>query len=165
MATDVTEPTFDSRYFRQVLGYFPTGVVAVSAMDDGEPVGLAVASFTSVSLEPPLIGFFPSRSSVSWLRIQRAGSFVVNVLAEHQEDVSRAFGTSGGNKFARCAWRRNSAGSPVLDGAIAWIGCDVADVVAAGDHWFVLGRVLDLSVSSDRSPLVFFRGRYARVSS
>jgi 3-hydroxy-9,10-secoandrosta-1,3,5(10)-triene-9,17-dione monooxygenase reductase component len=155
---------FDSAHFRRVLGHFPTGVVAISAIDQNEPVGLTVGSFTSVSLEPPMIGFFPSKSSTSWPRIERAGSFVANVLAEHQEEVSRAFAVSGGNKFGQFVWRRGATGAPVLDGVAAWIECDVVDVVAAGDHLFVLGRVLDLAVAGDRRPLVFFQGGYARLS-
>jgi flavin reductase (DIM6/NTAB) family NADH-FMN oxidoreductase RutF len=155
---------FDSAHFRRVLGHFPTGVVAISAIDQDEPVGLTVGSFTSVSLEPPLVGFFPSKSSTSWPRIERAGSFVVNVLAEHQEEVSMAFAASGGDKFGRFVWQRGANGAPVLDGVAAWIECDLVDVVAAGDHLFVLGRVLDLAVAADRRPLIFFQGGYARLS-
>lgn len=150
----------DSISFRRVLGNFPTGVVAIAGIDHGEPVGFTVASFTSVSLDPPLIGFFPSKSSTTWPRIARSGSFVVNILAEHQQDLCQAFAVSGGNKFAACTWRRAPNGAPALDGAIAWIECSIARVFETGDHWFVLGEVSGLTVASDKGPLVFFRGRY-----
>ncbi|WP_167513524.1 flavin reductase family protein [Streptomyces bauhiniae] len=164
MATRPDVPAFDSAHFRRVLGHFPTGVVAVSAIDGDEPVGLTVGSFTSVSLEPPMVGFFPSATSTSWPRIERAGSFVANVLAEHQANLSAVFAASGGDKFGRLGWHRGVTGAPILDGVAAWIECEVADVVPAGDHLFVLGRVLDLAVAGDPRPLVFFQGDYARLA-
>ncbi|MBD0711705.1 MULTISPECIES: flavin reductase family protein [unclassified Streptomyces] len=164
MATRLDAPAFDSAHFRRVLGHFPTGVVAVSAMDGDEPVGLTVGSFASVSLDPPMIGFFPSVTSTSWPRIERAGTFVANVLAEHQAELSSVFATSGGDKFGRLPWQRSATGAPILDDVAAWIECEVADVVPAGDHLFVLGRVLDLAVAGDPRPLVFFQGDYARLA-
>jgi 3-hydroxy-9,10-secoandrosta-1,3,5(10)-triene-9,17-dione monooxygenase reductase component len=162
--TRLETSSFDSTHFRRVLGHFPTGVVAISATDRDGPVGLTIGSFTSVSLEPPMVGFFPSKSSTSWPRIERAGSFVVNVLAEHQEDVSTAFATPGGDKFAQLAWHSGANGAPVLDGVAAWMECAVAEVFPAGDHLFVLGHVFSLAVAGDRRPLVFFRGSYARLA-
>ncbi|MEE1784161.1 flavin reductase family protein [Streptomyces sp. SP17BM10] len=155
--------TFDSAHFRRVLGQFPTGLVVVTGMDSQEPVGMAVGSFTSVSLAPPMVGFLPDKSSTSWPRIRRAGSFVVNVLGENQENVCRAFAASGGDKFSGIGWRRGPGGAPILDGITAWISCDIADVVDAGDHWFVLGAVRDLAATSGGNPLLFFRGRYAHL--
>lgn len=163
VVTRLDASTFDSAHFRQVLGHLPTGVVAISAIDDGEPIGMTVGSFTSVSLDPPLVGFFPSRTSTSWPRIEQAGSFVANVLSEHQVELSRAFATSGGDKFRQLSWRQATTGAPILDGVAAWIECDVVDVLPAGDHLFVLGRVRDLAVAGRRQPLVFFRGDYARL--
>jgi len=84
--------TFDEAKFRQVLGHYPTGVVVVTAIgDDGEPAGLAIGSFSSVSLDPPLVAFFPGKSSSSWPRIESAGAFCVNILGEDQEDICRVF--------------------------------------------------------------------------
>src|SRR5437764_2940282 len=80
--------SFDEAKFREVLGHYPTGVVVVTAAgDNGPPAGLAIGSFTSVSLDPPLVAFFPDKSSSSWPRIEAAGSFCVNILGEHQEDI------------------------------------------------------------------------------
>ncbi len=96
----------DPGRFRHVLGHFPTGVVVVTAMhEESGPVGMAVGSFTSVSLDPPLVAFFPDRSSTSFPKIRDAGSFCINVLAEDQEHVCRAFAARGGDKYGSAAWQ------------------------------------------------------------
>jgi flavin reductase (DIM6/NTAB) family NADH-FMN oxidoreductase RutF len=161
--TDTTLP-FDEARFRQVLGHFTTGVTVVTAAAADGPVGLAVGSFASVSLDPPLVGFFPDKSSSSWPKIEPTGHFCVNVLAEAQEDVCRRFAGKGDDKFRGLGWRPASSGAPVLDGILAWIDCDIAGVTDAGDHYFVLGRVRDLAVAHDGAPLLFFRGGYGRFA-
>jgi flavin reductase (DIM6/NTAB) family NADH-FMN oxidoreductase RutF len=159
----MSPPAFDSAKFRQVLGHFPTGVTVITAANDGVPVGMAVGSFASVSLEPPLVAFFPDRSSSSWPKIQTAGAFCVNMLGDDQEEVCRRFAMKGDDKFAGLGWSPAGSGSPLLDGVIAWIDCDIESVTDAGDHFFVLGRVRELEVGGhDRGPLVFFRGGYGR---
>jgi 3-hydroxy-9,10-secoandrosta-1,3,5(10)-triene-9,17-dione monooxygenase reductase component len=155
---------FDSAKYRQVLGHFPTGVTVITAVHDDEPVGLAVGSFASVSLDPPLVGFFPDKSSSSWPKIQAAGSFCVNILGEDQEEVCRRFAMKGDDKFAGLGWHPAGSGSPLLEGVLAWIDCDIAEVVETGDHFLVLGAVRELEVHHDGGPLVFFRGGYARVA-
>lgn len=155
---------FDSAKYRQVLGHFPTGVTVITAAPDGEPVGLAVGSFSSVSLDPPLVAFFPGRSSSSWPKIESAGSFCVNILAEDQEEVCRRFASKDEEKFAGLGWTPAGSGSPLIDGAIAWIDCDIHSVIDAGDHHCVLGLVRDLGVGHDGPPLIFFRGGYGRFT-
>lgn len=157
-------PMFDAARFRQVLGHFPTGVTVITAVDDGEPVGLAVGSFASVSLEPPLVLFCAAQSSSSWPRIRAAGTFCVNVLAEDQEDVCRVFASKGADKFAGLGWKHSALGAPLLDGVLAWMDCEIADVVAEGDHDVVIGRVHDLAVNHEGGPLLFFRGGYGRFT-
>ncbi|MGW0939758.1 flavin reductase family protein [Streptomyces sp. NPDC002666] len=159
-----TQQSADSSAFRHVLGHFPTGVVVVTAMHENMPVGVAIGSFASVSLDPPMVGFFPGKSSTTWPHIQEAGAFVVNVLGDHQREICQAFATSGGDKFHAVAWHQADNGAPVIHDANAWIECDISTVTEAGDHWFVLGRVRDLAVSSDRNPLLFFQGRYASLA-
>ncbi len=158
------QPVFDPAKFRQVLGHFATGVTVVTAAPDGEPVGLAVGSFSSVSLDPPLVAFFPDRTSSSWPKIQAAGSFCVNVLGEDQEGICRRFATKGDDKFAGLGWTPAGSGSPLLDGVVAWIDCDIQSVSDAGDHYCVLGAVRDLGVGHDGGPLLFFRGGYGRFA-
>lgn len=149
-------------WFRRVLGHFPTGVVIVTATAGGTPAGLSVGSFTSVSLDPPLVAVLPSRTSTSWPRISAAGSFCINILAASQETLCRTFAISGGDKFAGVRWRAAPSGAPILDGTLAWIDCDLDQSVAAGDHFIVLGRVRALGVEQDtvRTPLIFFQGGY-----
>lgn len=153
----------DEAQYRQVLGHFPTGVTVVAGMDGAEPVGLAVGSFFSISLDPPLVGFCVGKSSKSWARMIDARSFCVNVLGADQEDVCRVFATSGGDKFASIGWSSTESNSPRIDGVLAWIDCDLDAVHESGDHEIVVGRVKGLGLGHEGDPLVFFRGGYANL--
>lgn len=151
----------DTAKFRQVLGNYPTGVCAITAItDEGEHAAMVVGSFTSVSLDPPLVGFFPDRRSSTWPRIEKAGRFCVNVLGADQRDLCRQLSAAGGDKYADVGFTLSENGSPILDSAIAWIDCAIENVVEAGDHFLVLGRVLSLEVRRDADPMLFFKGRY-----
>lgn len=156
-----TRPIDASRY-RQVLGHFATGVTVVTAAPGGDPVGLAVNSFSSVSLEPALVAFCIARTSSSRAGILEAGSFCVNILGEDQEDVSRRFAVRGPGKFKGTGWRPADSGAPILSGVLAWIDCDVEAEHEAGDHTIMVGRVRDLEVVREGRPLLFFRGGYGR---
>lgn len=156
----------DAGTFRTVLGHFPTGVAVVTGVDaDGEPAGMAVGSFSSVSLDPPLVAFMPDKSSTSWPRFRDSGSFCVNILGAEQESVCRAFATRGGDKFAELTWKPAGSGAPILDGVLAWIDCDTDVVHEAGDHYIVIGRVRELQIGTPALPLVFFQGGYGRFAS
>ncbi len=161
----MSEPlAFDTAKFRQVLGHFSTGVTVVTAHAQGTPVGLAVGSFASVSLDPPLVAFFPNKASSSWPKIEDAGHFCVNILADTQEEICRRFASRSEDKFAGLGWRTVGSGAPLLDGVLAWIDCEIEAVSDAGDHFFVLGRVRDLGMSHEGAPLLFFRGGYGRFA-
>lgn len=152
----------DRGVFRTVLGRYPTGVIAVTAADprDGRPCGLAANSFTSVSLTPPLVSFCVAHTSTSWPRIAEAGRYCLNLLGADQEHVCRRMARAGGDKFAGLAWRPSPSGSPILDGALAWIDCRPEAEHRAGDHVIVVSRVLALEELHDGPPLVFYRGGY-----
>ncbi|WP_214413025.1 flavin reductase family protein [Sphaerisporangium fuscum] len=153
----------DPQHFRNVLGRFATGVVAITALDAaGRPCGLAANSFTSVSLDPPLVAFCVAHTSTSWPRLRSAARLCVNVLSEDHEQVCRQLASKGGDKFAGLAWDLSPGGSPVIEGAIAWIDCSVEAEHPAGDHLIVVARVHDLDGHADHGPLVFFRGSYGR---
>lgn len=148
-------------HFRHVLSHVPTGVVVVTGADDGGPAGLAVGSFTSISLQPPLVGFFCDRASTSWPLVRETGGFCVNVLADHQSELSARFARKGGKKFAGLPYSLSPhTGSPVLDGVLAWIDCEIEREVELGDHTLVVGATLELAVAEAGRPLVFFRGGY-----
>ncbi|WP_460393220.1 flavin reductase family protein [Actinophytocola sediminis] len=148
---------------RQVMRHVPTGVAVVAAATPSGPVGLAVGSFVSVSLTPPLVGFFVAHASTTWPEIEPHGRFSVNVLGEDGEATCRAFAVSGGDKFAGVGWHPSPTGSPVLDNALAWFDCTTNSITDAGDHRFVLADVHDLSAGSAGGPLVFCHGTYQRL--
>ncbi|MEO5678570.1 MAG: flavin reductase family protein [Acidimicrobiales bacterium] len=153
---------FDSVTFRTVLGHFCSGITVVTAVDGGVPVGLTCQSFSSVSLDPPLVLFVPAKAASSWPRIRHAGHFCANVLGEAQEELARRFAIKGADKFAGVGWRPGPSGAPVLDGCLAHVDCSLEAVHDGGDHDIVIGRVLDLAVTADGGPLLFFRGGYGR---
>ena len=154
-------PVIDGAQFRHVLGHFLTGVTIITAIDpetDG-PVGLAASSFTSVSLDPPLVLFCAGKNSSTWPRIQAAGSYCVNILGDDQEVLSRQF-SGKGDKFAGVGWRKGQSGSPVLESALAWIDCTIDSEVDGGDHVIVVGRVQEMGARDHGGPLAYFRGGY-----
>lgn len=156
---------FDGATFRRVLGHYPTGVCAITATGaDGAPVALVVGSFASVSLDPPLVAFFPDKGSTSWPRIRAAGRFCVNVLASDQTALCRQMAGRGADKFAGVTHRRSAGGAPILDGVIAWIDCVLHAVHEAGDHFIVLGEVMALEVHNPARPLLFYQGGYGQFS-
>lgn len=158
--TRVSETTIDPAVFRKVLGSYPTGVCVVTALDEGKPAGMVVGSFTSVSLDPPLVGFFPDKSSSSWPLIEKAGHFAVNVLGSDQQDVSRAVTAKGEAKFVGVEYVISEHNLPIIANAIACIECRLYSVTEAGDHWFVLGEVLGMEAAREGDPMLFHRGRY-----
>lgn len=157
--------SIDPMTFRKVLGHFPTCVTVVTATTaSGEPIGLTIGSFTSVSLDPPLVGFLPQIDSDRWAAIQATGNFAVNELGADQGELCWTFARSSVEfPFEGVSWRPSpTTGSPLIDGSVAWIDCSIEGVVDAGDHHFVLGRVLDLQhteVVADPEPLLFYRGQ------
>jgi 3-hydroxy-9,10-secoandrosta-1,3,5(10)-triene-9,17-dione monooxygenase reductase component len=154
----------DAAQFRTVLGHFASGVVVVTGATAQGPVGFTCQSFTSVSLDPPLVAIFPGRASTSWPGIGESGAFCANVLTEEQEALCRAFAVSGGDKFSGVGWSKAATGSPVLNDVLAWIDCRVEAVHDAGDHLVVLGRVQEMAYSNGR-PLLFYRGGFGGFTS
>ncbi len=154
----------DQARFREVLGHYPTGVVVVTCRDErGEPIGMTIGSFSSVSADPPLVSFLPMRTSHTFERMRGCDTFCVNILAGDQEDLCRQF-ASGAHDFANVKWSSSPQGAPILDGAVGWIECTTHSIRDAGDHYLVLGQVDNLAVSRPVQPLVFFQGGYGRFA-
>ena len=154
-----------SSRFREVLGHFASGLTVVTSVDHQGPVGFTCQAFMSLSLEPPLVAIAPGRSSTSWPRIAPTGMFCANVMSEDQEALCRDFAVSGADtvdKFSGVGWSPGPGGAPVLEGALAWVVCRIAQVHEAGDHELVVGEVLDLGVDHGGRPLIFYRGGFGR---
>jgi 3-hydroxy-9,10-secoandrosta-1,3,5(10)-triene-9,17-dione monooxygenase reductase component len=145
---------------REVLGHFASGVTVVTALTDDGPLGFTCQAFSSLSLDPPLVAFAPGRASRTWPRLRAIGRFCVNVLAQGQDDVSRAFARSGADKFAGVHWVPSPYGSPVLDDVVAWIDGELWAEYDGGDHTIVVARVLDLGANAGKRPLLYHRGGY-----
>lgn len=161
------EPVIEASEFRRVLGHFPTGVTVVTANTDDGPVGVAIGSFASISLDPPLVGFFLGTSSSSGAAIEAAGHFCVNILASDQLELCGTMASKADDKFSGIPWTpAPGTGAPVLPGIHAVIDCDLDSVVETGDHNLIVGRVLHLdTIEGAAAPMVFYKGQYGTFGS
>ena len=155
------EVPIDSALFRSVLGHFPTGVTVVTSAGSERPVGVAIGSFASISLDPPLVGFFLGTGSGSWQPMEESGHFCVNVLAHDQTDLCGVMASKSDTKFEGVEWvPAPHTGAPMLPGVHAVIDCTLEKVIEIGDHNLIVGRVRHLEVRRDASPMVFYKGSY-----
>ncbi|MGY1551327.1 flavin reductase family protein [Microbacterium sp. A588] len=168
--TDMTakplhERGIDSRALRDVLGHYPTGVVVVTGVSpEGTPLGMVVGTFSSVSLDPPLVSFMPMKNSETYALLRQSPTFCINVLAHDQQADTRALAQRDPNKFDGVSWAMSAHGAPRLDAAVAHIHCSIAQEIEAGDHLIVLCDVRDVEVSRPVTPLLFFQGGYGGFS-
>lgn len=150
----------DPRSLRRAFGAYLTGVTVVTALaPDGTPVGFTANSFTSVSLDPPLVLVCPSRGLSSFPVFEAAASFAVNILAEGQETVSNIFAGGKGDRFAQVNWSADAQGCPLIDGAVATFSCAAHDRIDAGDHIILVGRVIGFTTAEARG-LGYGAGEY-----
>ena len=163
--TVTAELEVDPTTLRRVLAAFPTGVTALAALVDGEPVGMAANSFTSVSLDPPLVSVCVATTSTTWPVLRRATRIGVSVLSHEQESASRNLAKRGIDRFADVSWHTTDDGAILLDGATAWFDCSVEREIRAGDHEIVLLHVHGLGTDPQTPPLVFHGSRYRRLAS
>jgi flavin reductase len=155
----------DSRQYRDAAGMFGTGITVVSARAGGFGHGMTANSFTSVSLDPLLVLVCVLRDAVMHKVLDEVGSFGVSVLAAGQEDLARYFSDPGRPmgmaQFAPLEWHPGPVtGAPLLDGALAWLECDVEAAYPGGDHTVFLGRVRSVEVGEAGGPLLYFDGAY-----
>jgi flavin reductase (DIM6/NTAB) family NADH-FMN oxidoreductase RutF len=163
MGTRVRQtPIVDDVRFRRALARHAAGVVVVTGPG---PVGLTATSLTSVSLDPPLVSFCVGRDSTTWPDLRDAESFAVNVLAGDQAAIASRFAGRGVDRFAApTTWRPGPRDVPILGGTTAHLLCEPYDTVALGDHWLVVGLVVDTRLGSADAPLLYHRGQYGRFS-
>jgi 3-hydroxy-9,10-secoandrosta-1,3,5(10)-triene-9,17-dione monooxygenase reductase component len=147
---------------RKLFGNFATGVAVVTTMGPAGPIGMTINSFSSVSVDPPLVLFLVSRTSRLHPYFASCGGFAVNFLAREQEALSRQFAKPGLDRFGDTPWHLGEFGVPVLDGVVAALECTCPDVITIGDHDLVLGTVVSFD-ASENDPLLFFQGRYCAV--
>ncbi len=158
--TKPDEIEVDGDLYRKVLGRYPTGVTIVTGLDGENHVGMVIGSFVSVSMDPPLVGFLPDKSSSTWGRIADCGFFGVNILRDSQLDTSNAFFKGPGDPFESLDYTVGASGAARIAGCAGWLDCRVHEMIDAGDHWMVLGRVIDLDCEEVNEPLLFLGGGY-----
>ena len=158
--------TFDTREFRRALGTFPTGVAVVTTCAaSGAFVGLTINSFSSLSLEPPLVLWSLNVASPSLSAFDRARCFAVNILAEDQVELSKRFASPVANKFSRLEIHAGIEGVPLLAGCAAHLECRAAARHNGGDHILFIGHVERFGYDAQKRPLVFFAGKYLTAGS
>jgi 3-hydroxy-9,10-secoandrosta-1,3,5(10)-triene-9,17-dione monooxygenase reductase component len=155
----------DSRTFRDVLGTYPTGVcVVTSAAAGGQRWGMTVGTFTSISLDPPMVGFMPGKASFSWQEMSQTHSFCINILGADQQHLSSRFSSRAEDKFAGVETGVSPGGLPILANVLGWIECAVVEEIELGDHLLIVGQVQALARGADGEPLLFYRGTYHSVA-
>lgn len=159
--TATVPDTFDPQVFREVMGHYPTGVAVVTGRSaEGEILALVVGTFSSVSLDPPLVSFMPMKTSRTFQKLRQCESLCINILGGEQQAEMLAIAQRWENKLDGIEWYPSPSGDPVLKNAIAWVDTTISDVVEAGDHWIVLCAVSDLQITNSVAPLLFFQGGY-----
>ncbi|HEX6289037.1 MAG TPA: flavin reductase family protein [Herpetosiphonaceae bacterium] len=154
--------TVDPQNFRSTMSMWASGVAVVTTSDGTVRAGLTVSAFTSLSLSPTLILVCIDRQSSSLEVIQRTGVFAVNILAEDQAEISQRFASRRvQDKFATEQWHREATSAPILDGALAWLDCELCSCYDGGDHLILIGQVLATGTRTvDSGPLLYYRGGY-----
>lgn len=154
----------DGDDLRKVFGCFPSGVTAVCAQIDGEPVGMAASSFTSVSLDPPLILVCADNNSATWAKLREASRLGVSILSADQDIACRQLAARDGDRFAECTWTATDDGAVFIERASAWLDCSIDQEVPAGDHVIAVLRIVALEADPSIEPLVFHGSRFARLA-
>jgi flavin reductase (DIM6/NTAB) family NADH-FMN oxidoreductase RutF len=153
----------DSDRFRRACGRFATGITVVTTLDaDGAPHGMTANSFTSVSLDPPLVLVCVDNRAKILETFRKAERMGINVLSEHQQEVSRTFARRGEDRFNGVEWHAGESGVPLLPGSLAWLECTLDNAVEAGDHIILIARVHRAEIQ-DGHPLLYFSSDYHRL--
>ncbi len=156
----------DGTALRAIMRRYPTGIVVITTRGDGEVRGMTAGSFSSLSLTPPLVTFSVMNEARLLSALRAAAGFTVNILGDHQRDISDRFarpGLSGPEQFAGIAHESDGRGIPALAGCLGWLDCELLPLVPGGDHAIVLGRVTAIRQGQEGPPLLFHGGGYHRL--
>ncbi|ACY96953.1 MULTISPECIES: flavin reductase family protein [Thermomonospora] len=157
------DQTIDADRFRRTLALHAAGVVVVTAAPGGVPAGLTATSFTSVSLDPPLVSFCIARTSTTWPSLRAADRFAINILSDAQADLAARFAHRGIDRFAApTRWHPAPDGTPLLEGVCAHLLCSPYTTADIGDHVLVVGLVTEAHIREPDQPLLYHRGRFGR---
>jgi len=159
--------SMDAAHYRQIIGHFATGVTVITTSADGWLHGMTANALTSLSLDPLLLLVCVDKTAHAHEQIAKAGRFGVNILCEDQEDISRTFAATHEPEQGRLqvvAFHFGPEETPVLDGCLAYLECEVTEQLAGGDHTVYIGRVIGGEVVGEGPPLLFYRGGYRRLS-
>jgi flavin reductase (DIM6/NTAB) family NADH-FMN oxidoreductase RutF len=154
----------DSKALRQAFACFPSGVAAVCGMTDGQPLGMAVSSFTSVSVEPPLVSVCVQSTSATWPRLRALPRLGVSVLAEGHDGACASLSSKYGDRFSGVSWEPSARGGVFVDDATLWLECSLHAELPAGDHAIALLRIHGLRTNSGVAPLVFHLSRFRKLA-
>ncbi|MFE5702294.1 flavin reductase family protein [Rhodococcus koreensis] len=155
---------FDQAELRRVFGCYPSGVAALSALVGDQPVGMAVSSFTSVSIDPPLVSACMQANSATWPRLRDCGRLGVSVLAHGQDGICRSLSSKHGDRFAGVDWESSCNGAVFVHGATLWLDCSIYDELPAGDHTIALLEIHGARARHDHEPLVFHASRFRELA-
>jgi flavin reductase (DIM6/NTAB) family NADH-FMN oxidoreductase RutF len=153
----------DARALRQAFGCFPSGVTAVCGMVDGLPVGMAASSFTSVSIDPPLVSVCVANESATWQALRKLDGLGVSVLSTDHELACRQLAAKSGDRFAGLAWYATDEGAVMMEGSALHLVCTLDAELPAGDHHIALLRIRELQLSHEVPPLVFHQSAFRRL--
>lgn len=159
-ASFVGKPELSADGLRNAYAHFPTGVTAICSLVEGVPVGMAASSFTSVSLDPPLVSVCVARSSKTWPILRAASHVGVSVLSEDHGIVARALAAKSGNRFVSVDWTAEQEGSIFVSGSVLWLECTIVREIPAGDHEIILLGVERVGSNSAVSPIIFHGSRF-----
>ncbi len=161
----MTEPSFEPRVFREAMGCYATGVTIITSVGwRKDLIGITANSFSSVSLEPPLVLFSLSRSAYSWRSFLSTHNFAVNILSRTQRALAERFAKAGEDKWRGVDYGVWDTGCPILPGALASFECEYRYTHDGGDHVIFVGEVLRMECNTGREPLVFYQGGYADLN-
>lgn len=154
--------------FKKAVGSFATGVAVATCNHDGQPVGMTINSFTSVSLEPRLVLFCIDNKSACLPLFTEAGAFTLNFLTAEQQDVSQDFACRVEDQWSKHSWRETTLGTPVFDGCLGALHCTTHQIIPAGDHAIFIGEVQSVEINAtsnqqEPTPLLYYKGAYQKI--